>query len=256
MATPTAKKPSLALFGSCEIGQATNDNSWHDRCAGLIAQPRGGGRVEIIWCSCPHHQTSRVYRCSACGTMRPLADEANPPAGIGYFNLETGTCANTEECETLVRAKSQQSALAAMLREVRMTAATDITDTTQAPSARRPRAAKNTRCHHCADGTTKGGTFAVGHDAKLKSQLAKTYADADAPADERLETLFEAIQRGWLKNDSAHDVPQLLKGVSDEDTPRVIAEWDRLVIQAGELAGADDAEQRLAAIVARRIGLV
>lgn len=48
-------------------------------------------------------------------------------------------------------------------------------------------------------GTTKGGRFLPGHDAKLKSQLLHTIRDIEARAPERARAIAQMDELGWGK---------------------------------------------------------
>lgn len=66
------------------------------------------------------------------------------------------------------------------------------------PKPRAKRAAKTPAACICeCGGTTKGGRFLPGHDAKLKSRLLSTMRDGEAPASERALALSRLEELGW-----------------------------------------------------------
>lgn len=234
----------------------------HLACPGMIAQPRAGGKVQVALCgcACAHGLASirsdRVvvggFRCTKCSARRPLLQQpfGDGPLDLHAIDPRTGACVDRDLCGQLVAHKLNSSPH----RRNAMPRAAKIDDDgnpVEKP-ARTPRV-KEGKCEHCGT-KTNGGKFAPGHDAQLKSALIRTYADRDAPADQRVDALAEANARGWLKNRSAFDVRPLMKGVKEDEAKKEIAsDFDALLEQADKRLADETAEELLKRRTAERV---
>jgi hypothetical protein len=98
-------------------------------------------------------------------------------------------------------------------------------------------------CQHCGV-KTAGGKFAPGHDANLKSELIATYSNHEASDTVRTDALAEAVARGWLRYEAAHDNRLLMKGIKDDaDKQKVSDRWDGLLTAARAKVDKETAEK-------------
>jgi hypothetical protein len=208
------------LSGFCSGGQ-------HELCPGLVAQDRGAGRVLVAICACScDHQTGQ-FKCTKCGTRRPLLDHPGVAEGMDRIDPRTGACVDREGCATITANRVRNSPL----RKAGIMPRTDSPEGTTEKPARTPRVREGV-CQHCG-GKTTGGKFQPGHDAQLKSDLTKTYSNAEASDTVRADALAEAVARGWLRYEAAHDNRLLMKGVKDDaDKQKVSDKWDGLLAAA------------------------
>lgn len=135
-------------------------------------------------CDCDCHDG--VPYCSTCGYTHPGEDHA------------------PSDCEAHivgVLADRENHLVSIDWKKVSRTLGVDggVTAPSRTPSAtKRPsRAATGTCACGCGDPT--GGTFAMGHDAKLKAALRKAALDGDAQAH------AEILARGWAKSAGSLD---------------------------------------------------
>lgn len=184
-----AKPPAKILFGRCR-----DEDANHASCRGAIRQ---GKPSVVITCSCPNHD-GEPPKCIDCG-------------GTDVVDSATRTCTDVEGCLEAVRAKQRANPLHQVLQEVIVAGqnARAVKAAAKAPGTATPRAArvvrpKVGRCHHCGE-ETKGGLFVSGHDAKLKSELAKTVQGDGRKAD-RVAAAAELIARGWVKKALPEDL--------------------------------------------------
>lgn len=186
---PAIKKAEvrpLVLFGTCR-GQDDN----HGRCRGAIQQKQA-----LVVCSCPNHE-GESPRCVNCGVQNDVVDST------------TRRCLDPEGCAGRVDSKQRANPLHTMLQEVQQVA--QASKAAKAP-AKAMTARKRTevarpktgRCQHCGE-ATRGGLFVAGHDAKLKSILAKV-AYGDGRKADRVMAAAEMIARGWVKKALPEDI--------------------------------------------------
>lgn len=248
------------VFGPCGIAndmaagkmtgvQTKSAREWHAACPGLTAQPRPGGRVEVTLCSCPNCKHEHGYRCVKCSRYLPLGGE------IGNVSRATGRCVDRAECDVIVSNKASTNPLMADLvaaqaagrsvrRERREQRMSDTDGATTEPTERKPRQPAKPKvgvCHY-SGAATRGGQFAPGSDARLKSVLMTTASNPELETGVRVDALAEQIARGWLK-DLTSIPSKLLKGAKEEaESTRRIEEYASLVAQAQARVEADGAE--------------
>lgn len=200
--------PVQVLFGACR-----GDDEHHRRCRGALRQ----GADRLVLCSCPNHQGEDA-RCTDCGEQSPVVD------------LATRRCTDPEGCRDRVETKQRANPLHTMLQEVQQVAqASKATKTPAKAMTARKRTAeprpKTGRCQHCGE-TTKGGLFVAGHDAKLKSALAKI-AYGDGRKADRVAAAAEMIARGWARKPLPEEL--LLEATAMVDKAKSPAEFaDRM----------------------------
>ena len=132
---------------------------------------------------------------------------------------------------------------------------TDTDGAVTEPKERKPRqpAKPKVGVCHFSGLATRGGQFAPGSDARLKSQLMKTASDPEAQAGDRTDALAEQIARGWLKDETA--IPsRLLKGAKEEvvSTAR-IEQYAALVEEAKTRVEKDGAEAVIRQLTENRL---
>jgi hypothetical protein len=240
--------------------QTQSAKNWHLSCPGLTAQARPGGRVDVVVCTCPTCKHEHGYKCSRCSQYLPLGNEP------GNVSSRTGRCVDTIACDEIVENKASTSPLMASLlasraaganarRDRRETLMTDTDGAVTEPKERKPRQSAKPKvgvCHFSGL-ATRGGQFAPGSDARLKSQLMKTASDPEAQAGDRTDALAEQIARGWLKDETA--IPsRLLKGAKEEvvSTAR-IEQYAALVEEAKTRVEKDGAEAVIRQLTENRL---
>jgi hypothetical protein len=153
------------LSGHChsEAHAATPETApeYHRRCTGAWPRPDGA----LVTCPCPRH--AGEYRCRICRHDHTNPDEYDPWGR---------QCVDHDACATRISRAQASNPVAKELREA-----------TAAP--RRP----GRDCECACGGTTRGGRFLPGHDAKLKGRLLRQAADGDQGARDELR------RRGWEK---------------------------------------------------------
>lgn len=124
-------------------------------------------------CRCPHH-SDLESACELCGAM--LSDG-------------TARCSGAEEeaCADRMRRRLAANKRAGEYRAMRAASQ-------QGKSAVRSERRGSGVCQHCGC-ETKGGQFAMGHDAKLKSTLIRAARVGDD------EARAELVYRNWLPKD-------------------------------------------------------
>lgn len=133
-------------------------------------------------CDCPHHLATE-QRCVLCGrTARPGADRCtdDPIACEKRHEKQIANADRHAELQaSLIGIAKQQSAERKERAEPRKTTGT---------------------CEHCGE-PTKGGKFAIGHDAKLKSILAGEALGMGGTSINwklQADALAELMLRGWI----------------------------------------------------------
>lgn len=117
----------------------------------------------VAWlCKCPHEvctvlRTDHPAKCTECGNRNK--DEVDP---------STWSCIDTSDCAAVVMARQDSDPLLARIREARTMA--KITEDKKA-TAKKESAPKTGTCVCGCNGTTKGGKFLPGHDARFVSTL-------------------------------------------------------------------------------------
>lgn len=149
------------LSGHChsEAYSATPDTApeYHARCAGAWPRPDG----VVVSCPCPQH--AGEYRCRNCRHEHTTPDD---------FDITGRQCADHDACTSRIsRAHPQDTPIRKQLREAA------------------PRTGRDCEC--ACGGTTRGGRFMPGHDAKLTSLLLAAAKQGDEAAREDLR------RRGW-----------------------------------------------------------
>lgn len=162
----------------------------HDRCPGGVRN--GNGTIFLCRCGCPR---SGVPHCTECWNQ--VADELT----------EQWHCVDTVACAERAEANLLANPLMVQIRSIQA-AHSGPAKTTVAVGTTRPRHAREVApageprgiCHCGCGDATKGGKFAMGHDARLRSNLAKIVATA-GPANDVANALAELIGRGgvWEK---------------------------------------------------------
>lgn len=188
------------ISGFCGTGD-------HGSCPSAVRH-MDGTKVAECACRCQHRQ-----RCLECGNTNPA-------------ELTGWACTNPSDCRDAIAARSAANPLRKELETVRMlggearrralhertvariradVAACGIddeighdvaSDLNRPRRPRKPRQAARPTSGTCicgCEGTTKGGRFLPGHDAKLKGTLKRAASAGDASAVQRL------IELGWEK---------------------------------------------------------
>jgi hypothetical protein len=220
------------LSGFCSGGQ-------HELCPGLVAQDRGTGRVLVAICACSCDHQAGQFKCTKCGTRRQLLDHPGVAEGMDRIDPRTGACVDREGCATIVANRVRNSPL----RKAGIMPRTDSTAEGTTERAPRTPRVKEGVCQHCGV-KTAGGKFAPGHDANLKSELIATYSNHEASDTVRTDALAEAVARGWLRYEAAHDNRLLMKGIKDDaDKQKVSDRWDGLLTAARAKVDKETAEK-------------
>jgi hypothetical protein len=218
------------LFGGCRTAQLVADGKvgsshdaewWHADCQGANI---AGGRVHLCNCHC-HTDHPRCFKCG---------DDSGP-------FLEDRSCVDTEGCLERYRdalatnpRTAKWEAIHAAAAEAKAEADAEEKRAVAAGERQPRRAAKAPKpCAHCGE-PTKGGTFVMGHDAKLKGILMRAGGDGD------VESIVELALRGWL--------PTAGKGTDRYSAPDLA--------RADERVHETTTEAFLAARVAERLALV
>lgn len=187
------------LFGHCRTAdlvengtvQSTTDaDGWHALCKGATILPNGS----ILRCSCPHHVGE--HRCIDCGEI----DVELQPMGV--------RCEDREACAARILAKREADPRHRKWLEIARKAAEATAENERIRPARSD-GRTGQRCHHCGE-PTKGGSFVMGHDMKMKGMLLR----AARAGDER--ALAEFMARGWFKDARTHKIPDAVLAAADQ----------------------------------------
>lgn len=134
----------------------------HNLCHVVYPRQTGG----YYTCPCPRHAGEN--RCRIC--------RHDHHDNIETYDVATHRCADNDACTRRIRPESQA-----------------VKEQIAAARAANSRTRPSRDCECGCGGTTRGGRFQPGHDAKLKSDLLRRAADGDTNAGEELRT------RGWVK---------------------------------------------------------
>lgn len=173
--------------GFCRDGDR-NGAGRHPHCPGAVRN--GDGTIIICPCQC------RGPRCLSCSL----------DAKETVIDPRLWVCMDSAACEMRqLERRRQVAAQYARFRPNRQETAMPhvIRDANLAPIARK----KGVECHCGCGGTTKGGRFQPGHDAKLKGALARIVARPEIETAQRIFARAEQIARGpaWAKGTEAID---------------------------------------------------
>lgn len=156
----TATLPQVAVrttnrCGFCQTGT-------HDRCAiGTKMERHAKYPNGVVWaCGCwdGSCETRSRLKCAHCGNK--VEDEIEP---------RTWLCKDTEACHAFVTARRESDPFLAQLKEIRSTAMAKIEN--EKATTKTKAAPKTGTCVCGCNGTTKGGLFLPGHDARFVSTL-------------------------------------------------------------------------------------
>lgn len=153
------------LSGHCHretIAEPDEALAAHNLCHGYY--PRQGGGYYT--CPCSRHQGEN--RCRYC--------RYDHGSNVDGYDVASRRCLDNDACTRRMRPESQAV-------QEQITAARAAT--------RQSRPGRSCECN--CGGTTRGGRFLPGHDAKLKSLLLRAAAGGDTEAGEELR------RRGWEK---------------------------------------------------------
>jgi hypothetical protein len=204
-----AKLP--VIFGHCTAGNHA------PQCPGVVSDRH------TTWCDCPCHADPRCSRCGTAGAD-PTTRRCGDPSACND-TVRARQDANPAHHQ-LVGVLAEATALQAAQRKLRRDEAAQIrAETSQvdgdqarphydpteatmstpekparkqvsAATARKPKPGLRCRCG--CGGTTRGGQFLPGHDARLKAALVGM-AKQTGHSDQR-SAAAELVARGWTKN--------------------------------------------------------
>lgn len=190
----------------------------HGSCPGAVrAKPRGTD---------PKNQ--RLIKCHCCKRDAYCLDcyETDPQ----QVNPETWCCYDRLSCRSRVESRLTNDAVYRMIQQCKVSAVNarrrqretaerirqeldpdEIDEFDRPLELRSPKASKQPRECECGCGAmTKGGRFAIGHDAKLKSRLKKAVRQ-----DGDMEALEELERRKWIRsNEFEQELKKLRAGGS------------------------------------------
>lgn len=148
----------LSSCGFCGSGQ-------HDQCViGTVMRKSTKYPGGVVWlCQCPDDTCTAIRKkhpakCTECHNRE--ADEVDP---------KTWLCLDTEACHATVTARRDSDPLLADIRKA--TEMAKITEGEKKATAKKATAPKTGTCVCGCNGTTKGGKFLPGHDARFVSTL-------------------------------------------------------------------------------------
>lgn len=152
----TAALPSVAVRTTNRCGFCQTGN--HESCAiGTKMEKHAKYTDGVVWsCGCwdGSCETRSRLKCAYCGNK--VEAEVDPRNWL---------CKDTEACHASVSARRENDPFLAQLKEIRSTVMAKIeNDKTKA-------APKTGTCVCGCEGTTKGGLFLPGHDARFVSTL-------------------------------------------------------------------------------------
>src|SRR6185295_6510033 len=123
-----------------------------------------------------------VWRCKCTDSVCTAIRDASPVKRTECANRkrsevdqETWLCIDTADCHAVVTARRDSDPLLANIRKASEMA--EITETEKA-TEKREKVAKTGTCVCGCNGTTKGGKFLPGHDARFVSTLVAAATDA------------------------------------------------------------------------------
>lgn len=170
--------------GLCACGR-------HDLCPGAVFSP-GAGKVLtpgsgstppvyegiVQWCPCQsaEHDGEPTAKCRDCG-QRATADQLTPRL----------TCLDAADCALRVSARLENDPLHQLILECQTTrvVAGEVTERPRraTPEQREQRRAEKKAavarpCTCGCEGTTKGGAFLPGHDARFVARFAQRWVEA------------------------------------------------------------------------------
>lgn len=144
------------ICGFCSTGH-------HDKCPiGVVMRKHSNPKYKdgVVWvCPCPSGECAdKERKCTECGNQNAVE-----------VDRATWMCIDTEACLATVTTRRENDPLLAKIREARdMAKITETEKTTAKRAAAKP---KTGTCVCGCKGTTKGGKFLPGHDARFVSTL-------------------------------------------------------------------------------------
>lgn len=150
------------LCGFCSTGN-------HDHCPiGVVMRKHTKYPNGVVWvCPCDNPGTcaDQERRCTECGNQ--TAEEVDKASWL---------CIDTAACHAIVNSRRDSDPLLARIREAREMA--KIEETEKKATKRAAAKPKTGTCICGCKGTTKGGKFLPGHDARFVSGLVGKAEDA------------------------------------------------------------------------------
>lgn len=180
------RRRGLSRCGHCKMGN-------HLSCHGAVRVPTSKGFPDgLLKCHC--RECDPPLRCLDCGNQ--FATEVN---ALVWRCFDYPTCQGRvalrrqdDRIWRMIQACKSESARKrreSRLEVVRMK--TEVgPEVEDKPAVRSPRPTSGV-CE-CCDAPTRGGRFAPGHDARLKSRLRKKSKEGDKAA------YRELVERGWI----------------------------------------------------------
>lgn len=184
---PTTAPTLIELKYSCGLCASGH----HELCPGAIWNP-GSGEIKVPasgsipavyegeakWCPCPstEHTGPKLAKCRQCGERRP-AEELT-------LDLK---CVAVDDCRMAALVRTEKNPLYQMLQECQTTTLVAgevkerprrLTGEKLVKARAEKKEAQARPCTCKCGGTTKGGAFLPGHDARYVSQLVKGIEDA------------------------------------------------------------------------------
>lgn len=122
----------------------------------------------IVWaCRCTSGGCTQGRRkCAVCGNR--VTEEVNP---------ETWQCFDVEACQAVVETRRENSPFLAQLREIKERV--EMAKVQEAATKKKATSPKTGTCVCGCEGTTKGGKFLPGHDARFVSSLVSNAAESN-----------------------------------------------------------------------------
>ena len=147
----------------------TND---HDKC--VVGTKHQGRHLKYPY--------GVVWQCGCCGTQRrKCADCGN--RNTEEVNPDTWTCLDTESCQDTVERRREANPFFAQLRDIQERVQMAKIENDKAKAEKRAAAKPKTGTCVCGcNGTTKGGKFLPGHDARFVSTLVGKVTEANFKA--------------------------------------------------------------------------
>lgn len=170
---------TAGLIESGVVHSSLAPDAWHQRCKGGHVDTRGS----VTLCECPCH--AGKPSCIRCGAGDSELDDSRSCIDVeGCVERYRDQIANNPRTEKYRRIQETASAERA--------AAASEAKRAIAAGERPPRRGSEPKpCAHCGE-MTKGGTFVMGHDAKLKGILMRAGEDGD------VASIVELKMRGWF----------------------------------------------------------
>lgn len=145
----------------------------HDQCViGTVMRKSSKYPNGVVWlCKCPHEVCTAIRKqhptkCTECGNRNS-----------SEVDKETWLCIDTADCHATVTARRDSDPLLADIRKA--TEMAKIQETEKKVTKRAAAKPKTGTCQCGCKGTTKGGKFLPGHDARFVSTLVATVEDAN-----------------------------------------------------------------------------